>query len=210
MINSGTKWTVPAKGATMSIDGTPLDVQSEGRMGTLTTNVTGSHLDISVNGDTPAYGTVITRYNAPMKDVVAYSDGEISIEKNMYVLRSGKWEAIDSLRVGDKVKISLTVKASRPFSELIITDDRAATFMPAEQLATFTFAGGFFAYRENRNSATNLYINYLPKGTHIIDYEMTVNNAGEFASGIATATCTQAPELTAHSAGTILKVLPQY
>jgi hypothetical protein len=210
MINSGTKWTVPAKGATVSIDGTPLDVQSEGRMGTLTTNVTGSHLDISVNGDTPAYGAVITRYNAPMKDVEAYSDGEISIEKNMYVLRSGKWETIDSLRVGDKVKISLTVKASRPFSELIITDDRAATFMPTEQLATFTFAGGFFAYRENRNSATNLYINYLPKGTHIIDYEMTVNNAGEFASGIATATCTQAPELTAHSAGTILKVLPQY
>jgi hypothetical protein len=209
MINSGTKWTVPARGATVSVDGTKLDVQGKGRMGTLTTDVTGQHLEIAVNGDTPAYGAVITRYNAPMKEVKSYSDGEISIEKTIYVLRNNKWENIDSLRVGDKVKISLTVKASRPFNELIITDDRAATFMPKEQLAKFTFTGGIFAYRENRNAVTNLYLSYLPKGTHVIDYEMTVNNAGEFASGLATVTCVQAPELTAHSSGTRLKVLPQ-
>jgi hypothetical protein len=49
----------------------------------------------------------------------------------------------------------------------------------------------------------------MPKGTYILEYEVSVNNAGQFASGIATVTCIQAPELTAHSAGSLLTVLPQ-
>jgi hypothetical protein len=209
MINSGTKWTVPAEGVSVSVDGTELDVHGSGRMGTLTTKVSGQHLSISLAGTTPAYGAVISRYNAEMKSVEAYSDGEISVTKDMYVQRDGKWQEIDTLRVGDKVKIVLTVKASRPFSELVITDDRAAAFMPKEQQGGWTYGDGIMAYRENRNSATNLYVNYMSKGTYKLEYEMSVNNAGTFASGIATVTCAQAPELTAHSAGTTLQVKPK-
>jgi hypothetical protein len=209
MINSGTKWTVPAQGATVSVDGVQLDITSQGRMGTLTTTLSGSRLDLALAGNTPAYGAVISRYNAPMASVDACTDGEISIAKDMYVQRNGAWQNIDTLRVGDKVKIVLTIKASRPYSELIITDDRAATFMPKDQLAGWVYGDGISAYRENRNAATNLYISYMAKGTYKLEYEMSVNNSGTFASGIATVTCAQAPELTAHSSGTTLSVLPQ-
>jgi ribosomal protein L2 len=111
--------------------------------------------------------------------------------------------------VGDKVKTVLTIKASRPFSNLVVTDDRAATFMPKVQVAGWVYGDGISAYRENANSLTNLYINYMPKGTYILEYELTANNAGQFASGLATVTCSQAPELTAHSAGDIISVYPK-
>lgn len=209
MINSGTKWTESAEGATVTVDGTPLDLKAQGRMGTLTTELTGRHVSIATNGKTPSYGAFIAKYNAPMTEVESYSDGEISINKTMYVQRSGKWQNIDSLRVGDRVKIVLTVKASRPFSQLVITDDRAATFMPKDQLAGWVYGDGISAYRENRNSQTNLYINYMSKGTYLLEYEMTVNNAGQFALGIATVTCSLAPELTAHSGGSLITVSPR-
>jgi uncharacterized protein YfaS (alpha-2-macroglobulin family) len=209
MINSGTKWTESADGAIVTVDGTPLDLQANGRMGVLTTELTGRHVSIATSGETPAYGAYIAHYNAPMAEVEAFSDGEISIDKKMYVQRLGKWQNVDSLRVGDKVKISLTVKAKRPFSQLVINDERAATFVPTQQVASWVYAEGVSAYRDNRTAVTDLYINYMPKGTYILEYEVSVNNAGQFASGIATVTCIQAPELTAHSAGSLLTVLPQ-
>jgi hypothetical protein len=209
MINSGTKWTVAADGATVTVDGAPLNISANGRMGTLTTELTGRHVAISANGKTPSYGAFIARYNAPMTAVDAYSDGEISIDKSILVQRNGKWLNADSLRVGDKVKTVLTIKASRPFSNLVVTDDRAATFMPKVQVAGWVYGDGISAYRESANSLTNLYINYMPKGTYILEYELTANNAGQFASGLATVTCSQAPELTAHSAGDIISVYPK-
>ena len=83
--------------------------------------------------------------------------------------------------------------------------NRAACFEPVEQLPRPIYSEGICFYRENRDSATNIYVTHMPKGTYLLEYEMFVNNAGTFSSGVATLQCQQAPQLTAHSAGAILK-----
>ena len=41
----------------------------------------------------------------------------------------------------------------------------------------------------------------MPKGTHVLTYEMYVTSSGQFEAGNATVQCMYAPEFTAHSKG---------
>lgn len=89
-----------------------------------------------------------------------------------------------------------------------IIDERPACFEPVEQLPEPIFAEGIYFYRENRDSSTRIFIDHLPKGTYVLSYDMWVNNAGQFASGLATVQSQYAPQLSAHSAGSQLTVTP--
>ncbi len=87
-----------------------------------------------------------------------------------------------------------------------ITDNRPACLEPVEQMPQPLYRDGLCFYRENRDSATNLFVTNMPRGTYQLKYDMWVNNAGLFASGIATLQSQYAPQLTAHSAGQIMVV----
>ncbi len=104
--------------------------------------------------------------------------------------------------------MELTVKSGRDIQYVAIDDERAAALEPLDQTPTPLYSEGICFYRENRDSSTNFFITNLPKGTYMISYELSVNNAGTFASGIATIQSQYAPELSAHSSGTILKSTP--
>lgn len=213
MISSGTPWTTSSEGVTVTVDGQKKVIAAENRQGTFTIPVMGNSVTVTRQGKaaTPSYGAVITRYTASNADIKAYSDGEISIEKRLYVRNAdGSWRnfnaATDSLRVGERVKTQLVIKSDRPMSNVVVADDRAATFEPVVQLSGWVYGDGIMAYRENRDSVTNLFLDYVPKGTYLLEYQFNVNNAGRFSSGIASVTCTQAPTLTAHSSGETITV----
>lgn len=213
MINSGTPWTVPAGKVTVSVDGRDTVPAMQDKLGTFDIKLDGKDVRLTrADATTPAYGALVTRYTAQSADVRAFSDGEISIDKKLNVQNvDGSWRAFDAatdtLRVGQKVRILLTVKTDRPMSRVIVTDQRAATLIPVIQLSGWIYGEGIMAYYENRTAATNLYLEYVPKGTYQMQYDFTVNNAGTFNSGVAEATCQQAPTLTAHSSGCLLRVV---
>ena len=208
MINSGTPWCEPADGCIVRTESGVMKFKPTDRMGTLDVPVEGQNLTIETAGKTPSYGAVTARYIAPMADIKAFSDGEITVEKSLLRQHDGQWTRVDSLHVGDRVKTVLTVKTDRPMSQVIISDDRAAALEPVDQLPGYIWAERVCAYRENRDAATNIFVDYLPKGTYVFEYELNVNNAGMFSTGLATVTCTQAPTLTAHSSGSMLTVSP--
>lgn len=212
MINSGTPWTVPAGKVTVSVDGVDTIPAMSDKLGTFDIALHGKSVELTrADAATPAYGALVTCYTAPSADVKAFTDGEISIEKKFNVQDAdGSWRAFDpstdTLRVGQTVRTLLIVKADRPMSRVVVTDRRAATFIPVIQLSGWVFGDGIRAYYENRTSATNLYMEYVPKGTWMLRYDFTVNNAGVYNSGVAEATCSEAPTLTAHSSGCLLRV----
>lgn len=209
MVTSGTPWATPAQGTVVRLQDGVMQFTPAERMGTLTTEVSGPSMTLEMSGKTPSYGAVTATYVQPMADVKAFSDGKIYVEKELLVQdrATSKYKHVDrntALKIGDRVKVVITVKSDRPMSHVTVTDDRAAALEPVDQLPGYVYADGVCAYRENRDSATNLYLDYLPKGTYLFKYELTVNNAGVFSTGLATVTCTQAPTLTAHSSGSVL------
>lgn len=170
----------------------------------------GAELKIDKRGEQPAWGGVISQYIANMSDVKSEGIDGLSIEKHIYRIVDGSEQglltSVDRLHVGDKVRIQLVIKTDRDMDYVAITDERGACFMPVNQLSVYDCQDYVWSYREVRNSQTNIFIDYLSRGTHVLSYDCYVSHAGEYSVGISTLQCQYAPMLTAHSAGQIVVV----
>ncbi len=149
-------------------------------------------------------------YTAEASKIDAFTDGEVSIDKMLTVTAAdGKTYAIGedtAVPVGSTVTVRLTIKADRPFSTITISDERPAGLIPQEQVSQYVWNYALGAYRESRPDRTNFYIYYMPKGVYVYEYTLYATVAGTYTSGIATVTCDQAPDLTAHSSGSRLTI----
>jgi len=217
ILSSGTKWTDNQPQPEIHVGDVTIrpDSPMEAASGTLRIDLSpyaGSKLQIS-RGDNPdlgpAYGAVYTRFKQKMTDVKAVGCPDLSIEKKVYLQQGTGWVVPDSLKVGDRVKVSLTIKTSRNLSYVSLIDERPAAFAPVDQLPGWVWSDGAGFYRENRDSYTSLSIDYLRPGTYILEYEMNVQHAGRFSSGVASIQSQYAPELSAHSSGSFLLINPK-
>lgn len=212
MIAAGTPWTTRTGEVAIDVDGHEIADTTLVRTGNVSVPVSGSAITIKRRPGVPAYGSLITRYTTEASDVKAFAgdDGNMVIEKKIYLQKpDGTWEDVsktENLSQGSRVKTVVSVRSDRPLSNITITDNRPAALVAVNQLSGYAFKGGLWMYRENRNSQVNYYIDYLPKGVYLIEDEYNVNNPGTFTSGTAVVTSAQSPDLTAHSAGTVLKV----
>ena len=209
LLASSPAWVEKAGSVTITVDRKDIAVTPEPYTGSLRASLPakGTTLTIARSNDTPAWGAVISRYTAVPADIEARPCEGLSIEKRLLRMApDGSWKEVTELNNGDRVKVVLTVKAGRDIDYLAITDQRAACLEPADQLPEPIWSEGVCFYRENLDTETRIFIDRLRKGTYILTYEMWVNNAGSYASGIATAQSQYAPELTAHSSGSRLNV----
>lgn len=217
ILSTSGRWIAPAQGATVRVGESVVEPDKVEKItGYFRTDISrlspsGATLSVKKPGDAPSWGAVYCQFTDVMADVKAASCDAVSIEKKLLLVNStpdGITTADVSapLSVGNKVRVLLTIKVDRDMDYVAIVDDRPACFEPVEQLPTPIFTEGIYFYRENRDSATKIFINHLPKGTYQIGYDMWVNNAGDYASGIATIQSQYAPQFTAHSAGSIIKV----
>lgn len=106
-----------------------------------------------------------------------------------------------SVRIGDRIKARIELRADRDYEYVHLKDMRASGFEPVSVISQSKYQDGIWYYENTRDAATNFFIYYLPKGTYIFEYDLRANNAGEFSTGIATFQCMYAPEFSSHSGG---------
>lgn len=215
ILSCGTRWTVAAKGAEITAGGEAIATTGsiETATGSLRADLSahaGQTLTVTAPSAGPSYGAIYSQFSQAMADVKASACDDLSIEKTMMVRRGTEWAYVDGpLQVGDRVKVQLTIHSRRNIEYVAIIDERPAAFEPADQLPGWLWSQGAGFYRENRDAYTALHIVSLAPGTYQLTYEMNVNTAGTYSSGVATIQSQYAPELSAHSAGTAIQVLPQ-
>ncbi len=160
------------------------------------------HLLINrIGASSPAWGAIYNQFKAEMSSIEAYSIDELSIEKQLCKLDGSKLDDKSPLHVGDKVLVRIVIKNKRDLEYVTVNDERASCCEPVNQLSSYTVTDGIGYYRETKDSVTRLFFNYMPKGTHVITYEVSITAAGSYNLGIATIQSQYAPEITAHSAG---------
>jgi hypothetical protein len=204
ILMTGTPWLNAETTPSVTINGAAPTIDSiEAGSGYFSMHVnSGDNITISPNGTTPSYGSVTSISKRQMTDIAAYDNDDFKIEKR--IIADGNYT--DTLRLGERVKVLLTITVNRNMEYVTIIDERPATLEPVEQLSQYIYTDGVSYYRENRDSSTRLFINYLRKGTYQISYDMTANLVGTYSSGIATLQSQYAPELTAHSSGMSITV----
>lgn len=216
ILTSGTDWTDSSKPTVITLGGKTLEpTRVQALTGEFTMpldlhQASGAELKVSKPGIHPAWGGVLSQYIQPMADVRNARIEDLSVTKDVYVVRTTEAgeQAIktDKLQVGDRVRVTLTLTAGRDIEYVAVTDERAACLEPADQLPHFVWQQMTGYYYEPRNSQTNLFISHLGKGVHTLSYDCYVQQQGEFALGIATAQSQYSPLIVAHSAGQILTV----
>jgi hypothetical protein len=80
-------------------------------------------------------------------------------------------------------------------------DMRASCFEPVNVLSGYKWQDGLGYYESTKDAATNFFMNYLPKGTYVFEYDLRVAFNGDFSNGITSIQCMYAPEFTSNSEG---------
>lgn len=207
ILTSGTKWAVNPAGTAIRIDDTLLTPDKmEYATGAFTRQITdevkdGATLTIDRQGNYPSFGGVVTMRVLPMDEIKAVDCTELGVEKRMSVFNGAEWVPADKFSVGDRVKVSLVLKADTDMQYVVVTDMRAAGLEPVEQLPAPIWSEGLCFYRENRDDRTNIFIDRMPRGNYILEYELFATVAGTFSSGVASVQSQYNPVVAAHSAG---------
>ena len=110
------------------------------------------------------------------------------------------------MKVGDLVRVRIELRTDRDMEFLHLKDMRAAGFEPVNVLSQYKWQDGLGYYESTKDAATNFFMDYLPKGVYVFEYDLRVNNAGDMSNGISTIQSMYAPEFSSHSDGIRINV----
>jgi len=159
--------------------------------------------------DGTSWGAVYIQFMQPATDIDDATSG-IRVKREVFVDASKKSEKerktakgdFVSLKVGDKVRVVITVTADRDYDFVQVIDKRAACLEPVEQLSGYRY--GY--YCAPKDYTTAYYFDRMAKGRHVIETEYYVDRAGEYSTGTCTAQCAYSPEYTGRTKAEKLKV----
>lgn len=160
-------------------------------------------LNSSSNG--LAYGGLFWQY-IERSDKIVEQKSIISIERtvmlaqpktNKKTVASTKY----AINIGDRLTVRLIIRADRDMEFIHIKDTRPACFESAVQTSGYEWSQGGGYYRSPSDASTSFFMERLPRGTTIIEYDVFAVQEGVFYDGTASVQSLYAPEFAAHSQG---------
>ena len=125
---------------------------------------------------TPAWGAIMTSFDAPADQLHAFATKAVQIERRFE--RSDSTVATSvPLAKGEKIRVILTITTDREMDNLILTDHRAALLEPIG-VSAYSWTNNAFYYRDIRNTEERFYIEHLSRGTAVLSYECYVTASG--------------------------------
>ncbi len=182
----------------LSVNGQALDIpQATAGLGYVKTSMTGKDMKTFTANKTSegtSWGVVYAQFMQKVSDIEAGTSG-ITVTREII-------GGHRPLKVGDRVKIRITIKAERDYDFVQVIDKRAACLEPIGQLSGYRW--GY--YISPKDYTTNYYFDQMRKGTHQIETEYYVDRIGSYESGTCTVQCAYAPEYTSRARAMVLEV----
>ncbi len=171
-----------------------------------------ANVTISKKGDGIAWGALYWQYFEDL-DKITSAETPLKLSKKLFLKsNTDKGEEISEiskdtkLNVGDLVRVRIELRSDRDMEFVHLKDMRAAGFEPINVLSQYKWQDGLGYYESTKDAATNFFMDYLPKGVYVFEYDLRVNNAGDMSNGISTIQSMYAPEFSSHSEGVRIKV----
>lgn len=219
LLMRGSDWFEEGKEVTLRFGNTPISTEG-GVAGTgfiqrrwNANEVTEDMRQLTVNNPTPhlVWGGLFRQYFVPIDEVKSDESG-FTIKRELFVETvTDKGKKLvpfekQALKVGDKLTVKITFTSQQDMSFVFVKDLRAAGFEPIEQISRYEYNDEMSYYQSNTDTDMEFFIEFLPKGTHQLEYSMFVTKEGYLNNGYALIQCQYAPEFSAYSDGMKVKV----
>lgn len=169
-------------------------------------------VQISKKGNGIAWGALYWQYFEDL-DKITSAKTPLQLKKKIFLKKNTDTGEVISevtenttLKVGDLVKIRIELRSDRDMEFIHMKDMRAAGFEPVNVISRYKWQDGLGYYESTKDASTNFFFDYLPKGVYVFEYDVRVNNSGNFSNGITTIESMYAPEFTSHSEGVRVSV----
>ncbi|RDK84257.1 alpha-2-macroglobulin family protein [Marinirhabdus gelatinilytica] len=163
-------------------------------------------------GEGIAWGGMYWQYFEDL-DKITHAETPLQLQKKLFLKKNTatgeELSAITestALQVGDLVRVRIELRTDREMDFVHMKDMRAAGLEPIDVLSTYKWQDGLGYYQATKDASTNFFFDTLQKGVYVFEYDLRVNNAGDFSNGITTIQSMYAPEFTSHSEGIRISV----
>ncbi len=167
---------------------------------------------ITKKGKGIAWGALYWQYFEDL-DKITNAKTPVAISKALFVRKftdTGeilqKIDPSTKVKTGDLIRVRIEIKVDRPMEYVHLKDMRAAGLEPVNILSQYKWQDGLGYYEATGDTATNFFIDYLPKGVYVFEYDLRANNAGNYSNGITQLQCMYAPEFSSHSKGVRVRI----
>lgn len=220
ILNSGKSWTsAESDKATIIWGGKELKPETKATgyvKSALKTDVLDKNLatvTVTKSGAGIVQGGLFWQYYEDL-DKIKSSENYISVVKELYkkvkTVNGEELQKISSetpLKVGDKVTVRMIVNTDRAMEFIHIKDMRAAGFEPLDVISGYQWKNSLGYYQSTKDASTNFYIQSMPKGKYVFEYDYVANASGKFSNGITTIQNYYAPQMSAHTKGTHVEIV---
>lgn len=155
-----------------------------------------------------AWGALYWQYFEDLDKITDFKATPLKISKRLFRKdntpagpRLTPVDAQTRLKPGDQIVVRIEMETDRPMEFVHFKDHRASGLEPLDVLSRYRWQGSLGYYQSTRDLATHFFMDYLPRGVHVLEYGLVVSHRGNFSNGIATLQCMYAPEFSSHSKG---------
>ena len=158
-------------------------------------------------------GNVTFKYFENMDKVKAFGNDSLNVlKKHLFKISNTKdGEKLDSLTektplsIGDRLQFRLKIHIGKALEYTHLKDTCPSNCEPIDVLSERKYYP-INCYKTTRDVSTNFFFDYLPRGDYELTYDMTIQQRGVLANGIASLECMYAPNLGLHTEGSRLTV----
>ncbi len=161
------------------------------------------NLELDNTTSLPIFGGLYRQYFQEASQIESHGQDELSIKKTVYKqTRTEKSMdyvpiATEEIVVGDKLRIRLTIEVFDRMSYVYISDQRPSGTEPSDVLSTSIYKNGMYGYQSPSDIGMEYFMEVLPKGTHTLEYDVLVTQAGSYSGGLAEIQSFYVPEFSA-------------
>ncbi|MGY3792583.1 alpha-2-macroglobulin family protein [Aquimarina sp. 433] len=195
------------------------DVKVEAGTGYFKTSWNGNEIQkdmatakITKKGKGIAWGALYWQYFENL-DKITSAETPLQLKKKLFIKKNtDRGEEITEitektkLQLGDLVRVRIELRSDRAMEFVHMKDMRASGLEPINVLSQYKYQDGLGYYESTKDASTNFFFDYLPKGVYVFEYDLRVNNKGNFSNGITTIQSMYAPEFSSHSEGVRVQI----
>jgi uncharacterized protein YfaS (alpha-2-macroglobulin family) len=168
---------------------------------------------INKKGNRIAWGGLYWQYFEDL-DKITSAETPLKISKKLFLkVNSDTGKELKeitkntSLKIGDLITVRIELRSDRDMEFIHMKDMRASGVEPVNVLSQYKWQDNLGYYESTKDAATNFFFDRIPKGIYVFEYDVRVNNAGNFSNGITTIQSMYAPEFSSRSKGIRINVL---